>query len=116
MKVILALYQQSTKVRDCILDQVPLIIGRSPEADIQLEDRWVSRQHCKVDVQEGVVVVRDLESRHGTLVNDKPVTESKLFPGDTLCVGLSRLVARYENSTGGTPTAPHEDLKTAYGS
>ncbi len=96
MKVVLAVYQQSAKVKDCILEKLPQIIGRSESADIQLDDRWVSRQHCRVDVQEGVVVVQDLESRHGTLVNDKPVTHGKLFPGDTLCVGLSRLVASYE--------------------
>ena len=99
MKVVLAIYQQSTKVKDCILEKLPLVIGRSADADIQLDDRWVSRQHCQVDVQEGVVVVQDLESRHGTLVNDQPITRSKLFPGDTLCIGLSRLVACYENGT-----------------
>lgn len=99
MKVVLAIYQQSAKVGDYLLERLPLVIGRSAAADIQLDDRWVSRQHCKVDVKEGVVVVRDLESRHGTLVNDKPITESKLFPGDTLSIGLSRLVACYENTT-----------------
>jgi len=113
MKVVLAIYQQSAKVRDCILDQLPLVIGRSASADIQLDDRWVSRQHCRVDVREGVVVVQDLESRHGTLVNDKPITESKLFPGDTLCVGLSRLVACYENSLVDRDAAPHDGLNAA---
>lgn len=113
MKVVLAIYQQSTKVRDCLLDRLPLVIGRSADADIQLDDRWVSRQHCKVDVQEGVVVVEDLASRHGTLVNDKPITQSKLFPGDTLCVGLSRLVACYEN-TAADAGGPQEGFEPAF--
>ncbi len=109
MKVVLAIYQQSAKVKDCILDKLPLVIGRSESADIQLDDRWVSRQHCRVDVQEGVIVVEDLESRHGTLVNNKRVTWSKVFPGDTLCIGLSRLVACYENGmTDHAATAPHD--------
>ena len=110
MKVVLAIYHQSTKVRDCILDGMPMIIGRSADADIQLDDRWVSRQHCKVDFQDGVIVVQDLESRHGTLVNDKPITVSKLFPGDTLCIGLSRLVACYDGVADGEEAAQHDDL------
>ncbi len=114
MKVVLAIYHQSTKVRDCILDDLPLVIGRSADADIQLDDRWVSRLHCKVDFQDGVVVVQDLESRHGTLVNDKPITVSKLFPGDTLGIGLSRLVACYEASEAdGETSAQHDDLNAA---
>ena len=114
MKVVLAIYQQSTKVRDCILDHLPLVIGRSADADIRLDDRWVSRQHCKVDFQEGVVVVQNLESRHGTLVNNKPITVSKLFPGDTLCIGLSRLVACYENNEADSEaTARHDGLNAA---
>lgn len=114
MKVVLAIYQQSVKVRDCILSKLPLVIGRSADADIQLDDRWVSRQHCKVDVHEGVVVVQDLESRHGTLVNNKPITESKLFPGDTLCIGLSRLVASYENcAADGGAIAPHNSFNAS---
>lgn len=115
MKVVLAIYQQSAKVRDCILERLPLVIGRSAAADIQLDDRWVSRQHCRVDMEEGVVVVRDLESRHGTLVNDQLITESKLFPGDTICIGLSRLVACYENGAADHgATAPHDSLNAAY--
>ncbi len=114
MKVVLAIYHQTTKVRDCILDHLPLVIGRSADSDIQLDDRWVSRQHCKVDLQDGVVVVQDLESRHGTLVNDKPITVSKLFPGDTLCIGLSRLVACYEASVAdGEATAHHDGFNAA---
>ena len=109
MKVVLAIYHQTTKVRDCILDSLPLVIGRSADADIQLDDRWVSRQHCKVDLQDGVVVVQDLESRHGTLVNDKPITVSKLFPGDTLCIGLSRLVACYESREADAEAAAQHD-------
>jgi pSer/pThr/pTyr-binding forkhead associated (FHA) protein len=110
MKVVLEIYHQTTKVRDCVLEQLPLVIGRSADSDIQLNDRWVSRQHCKVDFQDGVVVVQDLESRHGTLVNDKPITVSKLFPGDTLCIGLSRLVACYEASEVDSKAAQHEGL------
>jgi len=109
MKVVLAIYQQSAKVKDCILERLPLVIGRSAASDIQLHDRWVSRRHCKVDIQEGVVVVRDLESRHGTLVNDRPIKESKLFPGDTLSIGLSRLVACYENGSSEQGAAAQPD-------
>ena len=67
----------------------PLLIGRGPEADVQLNDRWVSRRHCEVDCRHGRVVVRDLDSRHGTMVNGALTTECLLMPGDCLTVGIT---------------------------
>ncbi len=101
MKITLALYDQSTKVKDFVLREEGLVIGRSAAADISLEDRWVSRRHCKIEVCDGLVMVRDLGSRHGILVNDHPVTEAKLLPGDTLRVGLSKFVASYAAENAG---------------
>ena len=40
-------------------------------------------------------MVRDLESRNGTLVNGNHITESPLMPGDKLTVGMSSFEAQY---------------------
>ena len=70
---------------------VSISIGRSDEAMIRLNDRFVSRIHCRVELVDGELVVRDLESRHGTFVNGEAVTEAPVRPGDTLLIGMSRL-------------------------
>ena len=69
----------------------PLLIGRSEEADIQVSDIWASRQHCQLEDEDGKVVLRDLNSRHGTLVNGEPIEDiSALSPGDEIAVGLTK--------------------------
>ena len=72
-----------------LLDELPLVIGRSPEANICVVDRWVSRRHCEIAERDGLLVVRDLGSTHGTRLNGQPITESTLTPGDELTVGLT---------------------------
>lgn len=98
MKVRLFVHRQIDETEEVIVERFPLVIGRSPEADITLDDRWVSRRHCELQLRDGELVVRDLESKHGILVNDSPVSEARLQPGDTLSVGLSTVVAAYEDA------------------
>jgi len=78
------------------LSHFPLRLGRSAEADIPIEDRWVSREHCEIDRVDGVLVVRDLGSKHGTYVNGHAVTTAPLNPGDELSIGLSKFVVEYD--------------------
>lgn len=77
------------------LPNLPATIGRSDESDVQLDDRWLSRQHCELDVRDGEVVLRDLGSKHGTFVNETPIDAAEVQPGDEIRVGLSRFVVRF---------------------
>jgi pSer/pThr/pTyr-binding forkhead associated (FHA) protein len=77
------------------LDHFPVMLGRSPDAEVHLCDPWVSRRHCQIDAVDGRLWVRDVGSRHGTLVNDAPVKESPLMPGDILSMGLSTFCVDY---------------------
>ena len=77
----------------------PVTIGRDCEADIQLDDRWVSRFHCEIDQIDGTLVVRDLHSRHGTYVNGLRVTENLLMPGNRLGIGMSTFLISYERNS-----------------
>ena len=83
--------------REIVVDQFPIELGRGQQSGVRIDDRWLSRRHCRVEVAEdGTLVVRDLGSRHGTFVNGRLVVEAKLAPGDELCIGLSHFVAEYE--------------------
>jgi pSer/pThr/pTyr-binding forkhead associated (FHA) protein len=77
------------------LEKLPVVIGRSPEADATISDCWASRFHCRVDVRDGVLVVSDLGSSNGTLVNGTPIQTARLQPGDRLTVGISTFQAVY---------------------
>jgi pSer/pThr/pTyr-binding forkhead associated (FHA) protein len=71
--------------------QLPAVIGRSYEADLRVPDGFVSRAHCMLRRSGNSIVVRDLESRHGTWVNGDRIAERKLEVDDVIFVGTSRL-------------------------
>ena len=79
-----------------VLDGLPAIVGRSPQVDVHLDDQWVSRVHCEISQLNGTLIVRDLESRNGTLANGKYIQEAHLLPGDRLTVGMTSFEARYK--------------------
>ena len=83
------------------LDKLPLVVGRSLEAAIRIVDRWASRRHCEIAESDGSLVVRDLGSTHGTLLNGQPITESPLMPGDKLTIGLTTFLVSAEEAPRG---------------
>jgi twitching motility protein PilT len=71
----------------------PIRIGRSPDNDIALvEDNTLSRQHCVVELRNGSLYVRDLNSRHGTWTRGKKLKIHRVAEGDVVFAGRSRLM------------------------
>jgi pSer/pThr/pTyr-binding forkhead associated (FHA) protein len=63
-------------------------IGRTARADFILDAALVSRVHCRLTADKSdQLVVDDLGSTNGTLVNGKRIERSLLKPGDVLTVG-----------------------------
>lgn len=81
-----------------VVDRFPSDIGRGDDVSVRIDDRWLSRRHCRLELEDGVLTVRDLGSRHGTFVNGRSVTHCRLLPGDQLSIGLSHFVAQYDAS------------------
>src|SRR5262245_58140110 len=68
--------------RRFFLDGEELIIGRSSDADIQVDRDSVSRRHARISRAADGWVVCDLQSTNGSYVNDMPIREHKLQGGD----------------------------------
>ena len=71
-----------------VLEKLPMTLGRCDSATICLNDRWVSRLHCEIDLVDGSLIVRDLGSKHGTILNGTHTKQAQLLPGDRLSVGM----------------------------
>src|SRR5215471_5911838 len=68
----------------------PIVIGRSSAAGLQLIDGKVSREHCRLLIDAGHVVLEDLGSQNGTFVNGSRVEGRRpLAAGDEIAVGDS---------------------------
>ena len=68
-----------------------MLIGRSRDCDITLEDPNSSRRHAELRNEDGNWIVTDLGSTNGVKVNGRRVQEAVLQPGDELAFGLARL-------------------------
>ena len=70
----------------------PVVVGRSPGADIVLGDDFVSGRHLRVSPAGDAVIAEDLGSTNGTLLNGRRLTTpTTLRPGDTIDIGAVRL-------------------------
>jgi hypothetical protein len=73
-----------------------LVIGRSRECDIRLDDPNVSRRHAELRRENGGWVVTDLASTNGVKVNGQRVDEQALRAGDEITLGLAKLTFEQE--------------------
>ena len=60
----------------------PRLVGRSPDADIRIEEPTFAERHARVEMAGDQVLLRDLGSAEGSLVNGEPVRDAVLRPGD----------------------------------
>lgn len=84
-------------------------LGRSPDCDIRLPDRGVSRRHCTIEYVGSRLEIFDLESANGTYIGGEQVERGLLLPGQELAVGPVVLLCQERNS-GASATAPREAL------
>ena len=61
-----------------------LLVGRRESCDIRLRFANVSAHHCQLTCRNGYWYVQDLNSRNGTKINGKRITEKRIDPGDTV--------------------------------
>ncbi len=70
----------------------PTRIGRGNGCQILLTDLLSSRTHAIISFEAGGWVVSDADSRNGTLLNDKKISQSPLVSGDRVQIGSTELL------------------------
>lgn len=70
------------------IQKTPFVIGRSDECHLRPKSDAISRRHCEIHFVDTQVVIHDLGSKNGTLVNgDRVEGKRTLKMGDHLKVG-----------------------------
>ena len=77
------------------LNAPSIVLGRSSEADILIDDTGVSRRHLEIRTGPGTAQAIDLGSTNGSYVNgQKIVGSSDLADGATIMMGRTKIIFR----------------------
>src|SRR5262245_27970635 len=69
-----------------------LLLGRGVDTATRLADPYASRHHCRLKIENGIVVLTDLGSTTGTRVNGADIRQPQtLVAGDVITVGATEL-------------------------
>ncbi|HTV94491.1 MAG TPA: AAA family ATPase [Steroidobacteraceae bacterium] len=69
-----------------------LVIGRTPDNDLQIDSKFISRHHCQIVTQLDSCVIEDLNSTNGIYVKSKRVRRHNLNDGDVVIVGQHEIM------------------------
>ncbi len=86
------------------------VVGRTPDNDLQIDSKFISRHHCQlVTGADGVTVIEDLNSTNGIMVHGQRVRRHTLRDGDVVSVGQHEILYVNENTTQSLVDT-HDDL------
>lgn len=68
------------------------VVGRAMSAQLRLNDDGISRRHCRVLSIGGRVIIEDLGSANGTLVNGEMIQHQELKEGDKIRLGANTML------------------------
>lgn len=71
-----------------------LVLGRSTEADVRIDDPGVSRRHCEIRAFDGGAMVQDLGSTNGIVVDEQHTQRATLRDGSRIRVGSTTVLYR----------------------
>ena len=72
-----------------------VVLGRSPEADVLLDDPYASMFHLRLTMDGDTMTLADLGTTNGTYVNGRRVTNPVVLnPGDSVQVGKTIMEVR----------------------
>jgi pSer/pThr/pTyr-binding forkhead associated (FHA) protein len=97
MNVTLVVEEGPARTRTINLKAAETVVGRQKGLGLRIPSAEVSRRHCVLRIQDGVLTVEDLRSANGTLLNGKRITRKEVVrPGDRLEIGPLVFVVQYQ--------------------
>ena len=69
-----------------------IIVGRSPDNEIYIKSKFISRHHAQLVSDESGCVLEDLNSTNGVFMAEKQVKKHRLRNGDVISIGVHELV------------------------
>jgi type II secretory pathway predicted ATPase ExeA len=69
-----------------------MVIGRTPDNDLQIDSKFISRHHCQIVTQADSCLIEDLNSTNGIYVQSKRVRRHNLNDGDVVQVGQHEIM------------------------
>ncbi len=87
MAVNLVLLKKNGLQKNFSLPSSVTVIGRRSDCDLRIPLATISKRHCQLSLNKGVLTLRDLGSRNGTILNGKTINEAVVQGGDFLEVG-----------------------------
>ncbi len=87
MDINLVLFKKDGSRKIFPLPSSVTVIGRRNDCDLCIPLMSVSKRHCQLNCDQGVLKIRDLGSRNGTYLNGKRIDGATIKAGDYIEVG-----------------------------
>jgi hypothetical protein len=84
--------EEEKPLQDIRLTRQKTVIGKSADADIQLNDQYASKLHAVIHFEEGKFFISDLGSSNHTRVNGEKILNQELKDGDKIMIGHQNII------------------------
>ena len=69
-----------------------VIVGRSPDNEIYIKSKFVSRHHAQLVSDDDGCMIEDLNSTNGMFIDEKQIKKRRLQDGDVVSLGVHQIV------------------------
>jgi pSer/pThr/pTyr-binding forkhead associated (FHA) protein len=83
----LVLFKKDGSQKNFSLPSDITVIGRRHDCDLCIPLMVVSRRHCQLSQNDEALKIRDLDSKSGTFLNGKRISEAAVQAGDYITIG-----------------------------
>jgi len=114
MQVRLRVMRGAHAGREIAVTVSEFLIGRGEECHLRPRSEAVSREHCRIKVEPNQVLITDLNSKNGTVVNGEPIEGTLVLQaGDEIHIGPLEFQLVVDHVLGGAKRPVVKDVKEA---
>src|SRR3954447_1880340 len=108
------IYKGDSLVREEVLAQDVIKVGKLASSHLRIDDETVSRMHAVIEATgPDEVHIIDLGSTRGTLVNGERISKARLQSGDEIMFGDSRVIVTFLEAQQSMVTPPPQQAPRA---